>query len=46
MLSIVASRMRDIIGEPNLLGRRGGDELVALLVDIPRAERRSRWRRP
>jgi diguanylate cyclase (GGDEF)-like protein/PAS domain S-box-containing protein len=39
MLSIVASRMRDIIGEPNLLGRRGGDELVALLVDIPRAER-------
>jgi diguanylate cyclase (GGDEF)-like protein/PAS domain S-box-containing protein len=39
MLAIVASRMRDIIGEPNLLGRRGGDELVALLVDIPRAER-------
>jgi diguanylate cyclase (GGDEF)-like protein/PAS domain S-box-containing protein len=39
MLSIVASRMRDIIPEPNLLGRRGGDELVALLVDIPRAER-------
>ena len=39
MLSIVASRMRDIIGEPGLLGRRGGDELVALLVDIPRAER-------
>ena len=39
MLSIVASRMRDIIGEPSLLGRRGGDELVALLVDIPRAER-------
>src|SRR5512137_477220 len=39
MLSIVASRMRDIIAEPNLLGRRGGDELVALLVDIPRAER-------
>lgn len=38
MLSIVASRMRDIIPEPNLLGRRGGDELVALLVDIPRAE--------
>ena len=39
MLAIVASRMRDIITEPHLLGRRGGDELVALLVDIPRAER-------
>jgi diguanylate cyclase (GGDEF)-like protein/PAS domain S-box-containing protein len=39
MLAIVASRMRDVITEPNLLGRRGGDELVALLTDIPRAER-------
>lgn len=38
MLAIVASRMRDVIGEPNLLGRRGGDELVALLVDLPRPD--------
>jgi diguanylate cyclase (GGDEF)-like protein/PAS domain S-box-containing protein len=38
MLSTVASRMRAVIGEPHLLGRRGGDELVALLVDIPRVE--------
>jgi diguanylate cyclase (GGDEF)-like protein/PAS domain S-box-containing protein len=39
MLSIVASRMRAVVGEPNLLGRRGGDELVVLLVDVPRPER-------
>ncbi|HET9025710.1 MAG TPA: EAL domain-containing protein [Burkholderiaceae bacterium] len=39
MLSVVARRIRDIIGEPNLIGRRGGDELVALLVDIPSADR-------
>lgn len=38
MLSIVASRMRDVIKEPHVLGRRGGDELVALLVDIVRPE--------
>jgi diguanylate cyclase (GGDEF)-like protein/PAS domain S-box-containing protein len=38
MLSTVAARMRAVIGEPHLLGRRGGDELVALLVDIPRVE--------
>ncbi len=38
MLSIVASRMRNVIGEPHLMGRRGGDELVALLIDIPRGE--------
>jgi diguanylate cyclase (GGDEF)-like protein/PAS domain S-box-containing protein len=38
MLAIVASRMRDIIKEPNLLGRRGGDELVALLIDVVRPE--------
>jgi len=38
MLSTVAARMRSVIGEPHLLGRRGGDELVALLVDIPRVE--------
>jgi diguanylate cyclase (GGDEF)-like protein len=38
MLSTVAARMRAVIGEPHLLGRRGGDELVALLVDLPRVE--------
>src|SRR5262249_23203348 len=38
VLSTVATRMRSVIGEPHLLGRRGGDELVALLVDIPRVE--------
>ncbi len=38
MLSIVASRIRNAIGEPHLVGRRGGDELVALLVDIPHGE--------
>ncbi|MDQ3189725.1 MAG: EAL domain-containing protein [Pseudomonadota bacterium] len=38
MLSIVASRMRNVIGEPHLLGRRGGDELVVLLIDIPRGD--------
>lgn len=38
MLSIIAGRMRSVLGEPNLLGRRGGDELVVLLVDVPRAE--------
>ena len=39
MLSVVARRMRDIIVAPDLIGRRGGDELVALLVDIPGADR-------
>jgi diguanylate cyclase (GGDEF)-like protein len=38
MLSIVASRMRCVVDEPDLLGRRGGDELVVLLVDVPRPE--------
>ena len=38
MLSIVASRIRNAIAEPHLVGRRGGDELVALLVDIPHGE--------
>jgi diguanylate cyclase (GGDEF)-like protein/PAS domain S-box-containing protein len=38
MLSIVASRMRSIVAEPNLLGRRGGDEMVILLTDLPRPE--------
>ena len=39
MLSVVAARLRDIIVEPDLIGRRGGDELVALLVDIPGPDR-------
>jgi diguanylate cyclase (GGDEF)-like protein/PAS domain S-box-containing protein len=39
MLSIVADRMRAILPEPNLIGRRGGDEIVALLVDIAGPER-------
>jgi predicted signal transduction protein with EAL and GGDEF domain len=39
MLSVVAGRLRDIIAEPDLIGRRGGDELVALLVDIPGPDR-------
>jgi len=38
MLTIVASRIASIVGPPHLLGRRGGDELVALLVDIPNQE--------
>lgn len=38
MLSIVASRMRAIVAEPNLLGRRGGDEMVILLTHVPRPE--------
>ncbi len=38
VLSMVASRMRAVVGEPNLLGRRGGDELVVLLTDVPRPE--------
>ncbi len=38
VLAETAERMRRVIGEPHLLGRRGGDELVALLVDLPRIE--------
>jgi diguanylate cyclase (GGDEF)-like protein/PAS domain S-box-containing protein len=38
MLAIVASRMRDVVGEPHLIGRRGGDELVVLLVDLHRPD--------
>ncbi|SPJ17678.1 putative Diguanylate cyclase [Burkholderiales bacterium] len=34
MLAAVAARLRKAIRLPNLLGRRGGDEIVALLVDI------------
>jgi diguanylate cyclase (GGDEF)-like protein len=39
MLAVVAGRLREVISEPHLIGRRGGDELVALLVDLPGAER-------
>jgi diguanylate cyclase (GGDEF)-like protein len=35
VLALVSERMRALVREPNLLGRRGGDELVALLVDVP-----------
>jgi diguanylate cyclase (GGDEF)-like protein/PAS domain S-box-containing protein len=38
VLALVSERMRAVVREPNLLGRRGGDELVALLVDVPRRE--------
>jgi predicted signal transduction protein with EAL and GGDEF domain len=38
MLALVSERMRSVVPEPNLLGRRGGDELVALLVDVSRRE--------
>jgi diguanylate cyclase (GGDEF)-like protein/PAS domain S-box-containing protein len=38
VLAMVANRMRAVVGEPNLLGRRGGDELVVLLTDVPRPE--------
>jgi diguanylate cyclase (GGDEF)-like protein len=35
VLAQISQRMRAVVREPNLLGRRGGDELVALLVDVP-----------
>jgi diguanylate cyclase (GGDEF)-like protein len=34
VLALVAERMRSVVQEPHLLGRRGGDELVVLLVDV------------
>jgi len=34
MLTAIAGRIRTLIGAPHLLGRRGGDEIVALLVDV------------
>lgn len=39
MLAAIAGRIRALIGAPHLLGRRGGDEIVALLVDIDGPER-------
>jgi diguanylate cyclase (GGDEF)-like protein len=38
LLLTVAERTRSVIGEPHFLCRLGGDELVALLVDIPRPD--------
>lgn len=38
VLALVAERMRSAIGERDLIGRRGGDELVVLLDDVPRPE--------
>ena len=38
ILATTAARMRAIVGEPHLLGRRGGDEMVVLLVDVPRPD--------
>jgi diguanylate cyclase (GGDEF)-like protein len=38
VLAQVSERIRTVVREPNLLGRRGGDELVALLVDAPHTE--------
>jgi diguanylate cyclase (GGDEF)-like protein/PAS domain S-box-containing protein len=35
VLRIVAERLRECVSEPRLLGRRGGDELVALIADAP-----------
>jgi diguanylate cyclase (GGDEF)-like protein len=34
VLALVSEHMRAVVREPNLLGRRGGDELVVLLVDV------------
>ena len=38
LLVAIAERLRDRIVAPNLLGRRGGDEIVALLVDLGTAD--------
>jgi diguanylate cyclase (GGDEF)-like protein/PAS domain S-box-containing protein len=38
VLRHVAERLRQNIPEPRLLGRRGGDELVALIGDVPDQE--------
>ena len=38
ILQAVAARLRNFVREPNLLGRRGGDEFVALLRDIADAD--------
>jgi len=38
LLAIVANRISTLIGPAHVLGRRGGDEIVLLLVDIARPE--------
>ncbi len=38
VLATVASRLRTVVGESHLYGRRGGDELVVLLNALPRTE--------
>lgn len=38
VLTLVSNRMRAVVPEPNLMGRRGGDELVVLLTDVQRPE--------
>ncbi|MEG1832082.1 MAG: EAL domain-containing protein [Burkholderiaceae bacterium] len=38
MLQLTAERMRAVIPEPNLIGRRGGDEMVVLLGDVANRE--------
>ena len=38
ILATTAARMRAVVSEPHLLGRRGGDEMVVLLVDVPRPD--------
>lgn len=38
MLRVIADRMREVVGEADLLGRRGGDELVVLLTQVPQPE--------
>ncbi len=38
VLRAVAERLRGEVPPPNLLGRRGGDELVVLVRDVPEAE--------
>ena len=38
MLRVIADRMRAVVGEADLLGRRGGDELVVLLTNVPQPE--------
>lgn len=35
VLTLVAARLRKMFGDPHLLGRRGGDEFVVLLSDVP-----------
>ena len=39
LLAVVGERLQALVPPPNLLGRRGGDEIVALLVDVDGAQR-------